>query len=208
MRLWRRRASSARHQQKFESLGNRRGARRTPAQTIRRNGSHGEPPPEKSFAPEETCPRRCATQQISPSTQPRPAHFFPDVSDSDSALAFEIAPGTPQFRLTTCRRLLHPRRRCVLDLAHPTTRCVLSFLPRASSKTAPLWSAALLRAVPSRCEKDTIVVSTAICAPSNMVYPTTTISNRLASTGLTPSMSRFLTMTFVDTLDHFFNTHC
>ena len=77
--------------------------------------------------------------------------------------------------------------------------CVLSFLLRASSNAAPSWSAALLRAVPSRCKGDTIVVSTANCAPSKMVNPSTTICNRMASTGLPPSMSRFLTKTIEDT---------
>ena len=76
---------------------------------------------------------------------------------------------------------------------------VLSFLLRTSSRAAPLWSAALLAAVPSHYKVDTIVVSTATCAPSKIVKPSTTISKRLASTGLPPSMSRFLTMIFVDT---------
>ena len=101
-------------------------------------------------------------------------------------MAFESASrGTPQFRLPTCRRLLHPRRRGVLDLTRQLGVCSLP----------PLFR----RAVPSRCKGDTIVVSTANCAPSKMVNPSTTISNRLASTGLPPSMSRFLTMTFLDT---------
>ena len=64
---------------------------------------------------------------------------------------------------------------------------VLSFFLRASSRAAPLWSAALLRAVPSRLRGDTNVVSMASWAPSKRVNPSTTISSLRASVGFPPS---------------------
>ena len=83
-------------------------------------------------------------------------------SSADSALAFDraarksaVSPDhLPPTSAPNTTRRARPRS--------PTNSGqVLSFLLRASSNAAPLWSAALLRAVPSRCNGDTMVVSMA-----------------------------------------------
>ena len=129
--------------------------------------------------------QHCTGQQIAPSTQPRPAHFIPDVLWRRLCFDFRVPPGTPQFPLTTCHRPQHPTRRGVApSLTH---QLGAGSLPPPSVRRPPAS-----RPVPLQRGHHG-----GVDGQLGAVEDGQTI--RLASTGLPPSMSRFLTMTFVDT---------
>ena len=83
---------------------------------------------------------------------------------------------------------------CSTSLTRQLRECSILSPPSISQSCA-----IVVRGPSCHCEGDTVVELKAKCVTSKTVNPLTKFSNRLASKGLPPSMSRFLTMTFVDT---------
>ena len=144
-----------------------RQSRGLPPRCSQEGGSHGEPHAQPALCwrrlestvsptttwqtPSQQCiPTGCANV----STKPRglgPSRL-PELSRLQSrklAVSSDHLPPTSAARTTKRARPLSPA----------SSGSVLSFFLRASSRAAPLWSAALLRAVPSRLRGDTNVGS-------------------------------------------------
>ena len=143
-------------------------------------------------------PRSSASQQVAPTSQPSPAELVPH--GFRSCLGFGLGQSTQEVAVSsdhlppTSAASTTKRARPLLTLDKSSPSSVVR-LPEQDR----CGSAFFVSAVPSRLRGDTNVVSMASWAPSKRVNPSTTISTLRASVGFPPSMSRFLTMTFVET---------
>ena len=175
---------------------------------LRKTGSHGEPhaPPalhwslqETSFFPEGTwqAPSPQCNSADCAIYATTPCALHPGRSLAQTLLwLLTVPPGTPQFPLTTCHRPQHPTRRGVRALAPPPTQG--RFSPSSSERHPMLRHCG----PPPSCEPSR---PAAKGTPWWCRWPTerrqrwSDHQRRSPINGLPPSMSRFLTMTFVNT---------